>query len=128
MIVDHRALYLSRDQAEALELGARACRTLAAVEHAHILGDEEAFDSILAGVDPIEVKLTANALDALVLLWRSLPSQLRGGTPGVHPDDETSSGSILPSHVTAAPSPPGDGEQSPAPIPLHEYSKRVPCA
>lgn len=124
-MTDHRALYLSRDQVEALELGARFCRALAAVEHAHIIEDSESLESILGGVDRIEAMLTANALQSLALLWDSLPSQFRGGTIGAD------GASILPS-VTAALSP--DGEQPSAPNlyphvvhAFDNWSRKVPC-
>lgn len=56
-------------------LGAAAdyCARLAAVEHAHILGDSEEVDHLLSNVDPIDVRHVANVL-------RSLEQEIRGGT------------------------------------------------
>jgi hypothetical protein len=117
-VSDHRALHLSRDQADAIELGARYCRTLAALEHAHILGDEDAVINILAGVDPIEVKLTANALQALAMIWNAMPDQVRSRSTAVV---QVASGPLPPDGSAAH-----DGEQPSAPIPLHRYSTKVP--
>ena len=52
-------------------------------------------------------------------------AHIRGGTDGVSPDGGRKASS--PGVTTAASSPPSDGEQPTAPIPLHSYSKRVPC-
>jgi hypothetical protein len=119
-----RALRLSHDQAQAIELGARYLATLAAVERAHALDDEQDLEAILAGVDPIEVRLTANVLKSLSFLWHALPpvpTEIRGGTDGAS--------SRVPLSVTAAPSPDGEAEQPSAPvIHLDPYSRKAPCA
>ena len=113
-----RTLHLSSSQAEAIDLGMRYCHTLASVERAHALDDAEAVEAILAGIDPIELRLTANVLQSLWLLWQSLPEQIRGGTIGA----EGGPPSTLSPGVSAS-----DGQPSAA-IPLHEWSKKVPCA
>lgn len=128
-MIDARAVLLSHDQIQAIEHGARLLTTLAAIERAHMLDDAADLESILAGIDPVEVRLTANVLHSLTFLWHSLPPT-RGGTDGAaQVDSGTATVSPLPLSVTAAQRPPDDDEQPSAPIlPLHSYSTKAPCA
>ncbi len=119
-----RPMFLSHDQAQALELGAAFCRTLAAVEHAHTVGDEQDVETILAGVDPIEAKLTANALQGLWMLWKSLP-QDRGRTKDAWRTGGKLDRPVSEALSSAQPSAPTVAEA--AVIPLDTYSRRVPC-
>lgn len=72
-------LPITREQIEAIELGARYCRTLAAVQRAYMLEDTDDLEAILANLDPTEVSMTANALTAIHRVW-DLLLQARGGT------------------------------------------------
>jgi hypothetical protein len=49
---------------ETLDLAARYLRVLAAVERAHSIGSEDELISILAGVDPVDVRFVAQALES----------------------------------------------------------------
>lgn len=108
----------SREQAQMLEGAARYCAILAAVDHAFIAGDEPELHRLLSGLDPIEVRLTANTLQALWRLWQSLSDQDRGGTNG-----EGNGGS--PPLATADAS---DARPSAPVVPLDTYSRKAPCA
>lgn len=126
MTTDSRAVLLSHDMAEAIDHGARLLTTLAALERAWMLGDEDALASIFDGIDPIEVQLTASTLHSLTFLWHAMPPQIRGGTDGASQagSDATAVVSPSPLSVTAAAS---GGEQPSAPVtPL--ASRRAPCS
>ena len=121
-----RLLALSKDSAEALELAAHHLRVLAAVEQSHMLGDEQGVETILAGVDPIEVKLCADTLRAIYEVWRLLPPQDRGGTDGASRSNASFEASS-PGATTDS----GPAERSSAPnniVELHAWSKKVPCS
>jgi hypothetical protein len=112
-----RAIHLSLEQAEALDMASRFCGTLAAVERAHALDDLDSVVVLLDGLDPIEIQLTANVLQSLFMLWRSLPPTTRSGPMGVVPGS--------PPHDAPAAL---DGGRSSAPTPTSLDAWRVPCA
>lgn len=127
MTTNERSLLISHDMAQAIEHGARYLATLAALERAHMLGDEDELASIFDGIDPIDVRLTANVLQSLSFLWHAMPP-VRGGTDGAPVDSGVAAVSPLPPSVTAAGSPP-DGEQPSAPIiPIPLASRKAPCS
>jgi len=66
---------VSSDPIDVIERAAGYCARLAAVEHAHILDDEQEISTLLDGVDPIDARLCANTL-------RVLATTLRGVTTG----------------------------------------------
>jgi hypothetical protein len=125
-VTDQRALLLSHDHQQAIEHGARLLATLAAVERAHMLGDEQEVEVILAGIDPVEVRLTANTLQALSFLWHTMP-QVRGGTDDADESGATATVAPLFPSVTAA-APPTSEQPSAPIIPLDPYLRKVPCA
>lgn len=128
MTTDSRALLLSHDMEQAIEMGARYLATLSALERAHMLGDEDELTSIFDGIDPIEVRLTANTLQSLSFLWHAMPPQIRGGTDGVSQDGSDATAVVSPSplDVTAAAS---GGERPSAPVtPIPLASRRAPCS
>ena len=127
-----RTLHLSRDQARALEEASHYCAKLAAVEHAHILGDEETVDLLLSGVDPIEARLTANVLQSLWRLWSALPEPARGGPDGLVPGSRKAPS---PHKVAAVPSSVDGNEQPSAPNIFPQvthvgdnWSRKAPCS
>lgn len=70
-----RTLIIDDEYTQALKLGSDFCAKLAAVEHAHLLGDEETLDMLLSNVDPIDARLCANLLRALWALASLLPDE-----------------------------------------------------
>lgn len=127
MTTDSRALLLSHDMEQAIEMGARYLATLSALERAHMLGDEDELTSIFDGIDPIEVRLTANTLQSLSFLWHAMPPQIRGGTTGAAEGSRvTAPVEPSPLGVTAAAS---GGERPSAPVtPIPLASRRAPCS
>lgn len=86
---ESRVLLMSHDMIQAVDHGARLLTTLAALERAWMLDDQDSLASIFDGIDPIEVQLTSSTLHALDLLWHTLPP-FRGGSTLGSPDGDAS--------------------------------------
>lgn len=92
------SLPIAPEQIEAIELAARYCATLASVERAYALEDTDAVEAIFGGIDPVEVRLTANTLTAFSRLWRII-LESRGATNGAGFDSPRQVESTSPDRV-----------------------------
>lgn len=86
-----KRLGLEPNDIQVLELAYRYCLTLKAVERAHAVGDLGDVESILAGIDPVDVRIVANDLEQL---WRRarLAPVLVGTEPRVEADGTSPTG------------------------------------
>lgn len=103
-------------------LAARYCRILRAVEQAHMLGDEDALISLLAGIDPVDLQSVAAELEA-----PAATTEQRGGTTLGFSDDGRVDDVVAASPPVAS-EPAGSGSQPSAPAALNPYSRKVPCS
>lgn len=122
---------------KAIHEAADYCAKLAAVEHAHIVGDSENLDTLLSGVDLIDARLTANKLYAIHALWSAV--QDRGGSSAPHATDAAGDAAVPlsvapPAHKTPA-AHDGESEQATAPTIYPQvthigdnWSRKAPCA
>ena len=112
--------------ADVLAQGADYCARLAAVEHAHILGDYAELDLLLSSVDPIDARHVANVL-------RTLALSLRSGTDGTGRVALAEGGaSPFPSRATSDQQVPPDGQATAPSNPVthigDNWSRKVmPC-
>lgn len=110
---------MSGEAIDILERAGDYCAKLAAIDHAHILGNTEEFDYLLSGVDPIDARLCANVL-------RELANELRGGSSSASAGDVPAATATLPAPsdgaVTLAAS---GGTRATAP---EQFSVKVPCS
>lgn len=78
---------MTDDVTDLFDAAAGYVAKLAAVEHAHILGDEQEIDYLLSGVDPIDARFVANQLRNLVKGLRGVSTDApsAGESPTVSP-------------------------------------------
>ena len=84
-----KAVSLGQREVELFDLAARYCGILAAVERAHAIGSDEEVVSLLAGVDPIDLREVQNDLRAFLRFLEILPHQSRGGSTEAPSRDST---------------------------------------
>lgn len=114
--VTERAVVIDEDMALAISGGAEFCAKLAAIEHAHLIGDEENVDTLLSTVDPIDARLCANQLRALAMVWDVLTTSR---------EDRGRSTEAPPLNASTTPAAHTEGsERATAPIPFPGHSVR----
>jgi len=118
--VSTRVVFLHEDDERRLDDAACFLRTLAAIEHSHMLGDDEAVTIILGALDPVEVKLTGAALMDLGSRYAVAPARIDGEPRAVTHDGRTLSGTSSVSASAAS-----SARPSPSFFP---DSRKAPCA